>query len=178
MNPCAGWGGRLLGVASCRFKDIEYVETDPQEQTYNGLVKMKNWLGLSDDYKQYNLPFELLEVKEDYFDFVFTSPPYFDTEIYMDDEAQSYKRADSYEMWKNNWYFPFIDKILRVMKKGAVCVLNVGNARYQMEKDTIEYLKKEKGIECTSISDYKIGGNGIGKRTGEQGEPFIKFVKE
>lgn len=177
LNPCAGWGGRLLGIASCRFNDIEYVETDPQKQTYNGLVKIKTWLGLSDNYRQYNMPFELLELDDNYFDFVFTSPPYFNTELYDDDEMQSYKKGDNYIAWKNNWYFPFLDKILRVMKKDAVCVLNVGNARYPMEKDTIIYLEEKHKILCTSINDYKIGGSGIGKRTGENGEPFIKFVK-
>ena len=44
LNPCAGWGGRLLGYASCLFNDVEYVETDPATETYKGLVALKEFL--------------------------------------------------------------------------------------------------------------------------------------
>lgn len=29
LDPCAGWGGRTIGLASCMFKDIKYLATDP-----------------------------------------------------------------------------------------------------------------------------------------------------
>lgn len=176
LNPCAGWGGRLLGIASSRLQDIEYIETEPATQTYNGLVKLKDWLGLDDNYKQYNLPFEQLELKENYFDFAFTSPPYFNTEIYSDEDTQSAKNQDSYASWRDNWYIPFIDKILFTLKVGGKALLNVGNARYPMEKDLKQHLK-ELNIEHKNILDFKIGGSGIGDRTGEDGEPFVLFVK-
>lgn len=178
LNPCAGWGGRLLGLASLQLKDIEYVETDPSQKTYEGLLKMKQWLNLdSDQYKTFNEPFENLKLKENYFDFVFTSPPYFDTEIYADEETQAYKTADSYKNWKTAWYFPMIDKILSVMKVGATCILNVGNARYPMEKDAKEYLREKYDIDCFTMDDKFIGGSGIGDRAGENGEPFLVFEK-
>ena len=177
LNPCAGWGGRIIGLASCLFENIEYVETDPSKETYNGLVKLKKWLNLGENYKQYNLPFEELELKDNYFDFVFTSPPYFNTEMYSDDDSQAYKKADSYKEWKTLWYYPMIDKIIKCMKKGAYCVLNVGNARYPMEKDAVSYLNKKYEIHVENVMKNKIGGNGIGARTGEDGEPFIAFRK-
>lgn len=177
LNPCAGWGGRLLGLASCLFEDIEYVETDPSSETFKGLKKLKEWLKLGDNYKQYNLPFEDLDVGGDYFDFVFTSPPYFNTEMYADEDSQSYKQADDYNAWKTAWYYPMIDKIIKCMKKGAYCVLNVGNARYPMEKDAVSYLNKKYNIRVENVMKNKIGGAGIGARAGEDGEPFIAFRK-
>ena len=176
LNPCAGWGGRLIGIASCLFSDIEYVETDPQTETYNGLVKLKEFLRLGDNYKQYNLPFEDLEVEKEYFDFVFTSPPYFDTEKYSDENTQSYKKYDSFDRWKNGFLKPMIDKILYCMKADGKCLLNVGNAIYQIDTAIDDYLD-EKGINHKRVSDFKIGGDGIGARTGEDGEPFILFWK-
>ena len=129
LNPCAGWGGRLIGLASCMFENVEYVETDPSVQTFNGLVKLKEFLRLGDNYKQYNLPFEELEVEENYFDFVFTSPPYFDTEHYSEDEEQSYIKNSNYEQWRDNFLYVMLDKIVYCMKKDAKCILNVGNKK-------------------------------------------------
>ena len=62
LNQCAGWGGRLIGIASCMFTNIEYWETDPSTKTYKGLTELKKFLCLGDNYKQFNKPFEELEL--------------------------------------------------------------------------------------------------------------------
>lgn len=179
LNPCAGWGGRLLGIASCLFKDIEYVETDPSTKTYNGLVKLKQFLRLGDNYKQYNLPFEDLEVKKNYFDFVFTSPPYFDTEQYADEETQSYKRNETYDAWKENFLFVMIDKIIYCMKTDAVCMLNVGNKRYHIAEDIIDYLRDKYGINAKYDTDFKLDSESEAKKEKARNseEVFIVFKK-
>lgn len=176
LDPCAGWGGRLLGIASCMFDNVEYWQTDPANRTFDGLVKLKDFLKLGDNFKQFNLPFEELDVKENYFDFVFTSPPYFDTEHYSDDEGQSYLKHDNYADWRDGFLYPMIDKILYTLKDGARCLLNVGNVRYPIDTDIEDYLNTL-NVKHRRMKDFKIGGNGIGERTGEDGEPFILFVK-
>lgn len=158
LNPCAGWGGRLIGLAACMFNNIEYVETDPSQKTFEGLQKLKEFLRLGDNYKQYNLPFEDLQLEENYFDFVFTSPPYFDTERYSDEETQSYKRNSSYETWRDNFLFVMIDKIIATMKNGAVCILNVGNKRYQISDDIKTYLADCYNRKTTSLN-YTLDTN-------------------
>ena len=156
LNPCAGWGGRIIGLASCRFNSIEYVETDPQTETYKGLCKIKEFLKLGDNYKQYNLPFEKLKLNENYFDFVFTSPPYFNTEKYSEEETQSYKNKENYEDWKQSFLYVMLDKIYFSMKKGATCLLNVGKVRYPIDTDVIDYMKEKYNISCKYISIFFI----------------------
>ena len=171
MNPCAGWGGRLLGIASSMLKNIEYVETDPSTKTYEGLLRLKEFLNLDNRvYKTFNKPFEELELEESYFDFAFTSPPYFDTEKYANEETQSFKRSDNYEQWKKNFLEPMLDKLIYTLKNKGKCLLNVGKVRYPIDTDIIEYLK-------TKNIKVSIGGNGIGSRTDEEGngEPFLLF---
>ena len=175
LNPCAGWGGRLIGIASCMFKDIEYVETDPSTKTFEGLKKLKQFLKLGDNYKQYNKPFEELELKDNYFDFVFTSPPYFDTEIYSDEETQSYNGCDSYEAWKQSFLYVMIDKIIKCMKDSGVCILNVGNKRYPIGEDTRNYLSDKYGIECNDL-DYSLD-NDSDKAIRASKEDFLLFRK-
>ena len=177
LNPCAGWGGRLLGLVSCQFKNIEYWETDPSKKTYEGLLKMKKWLNLNDDYKTFNEGFEDLKVPKNYFNFTFTSPPYFDTELYSKDKKQSYMNKSSYEEWKEKFYYVLIDKILYSLNNDGVAILNVGNNRYPMQKDLCEYLDSL-NVEWENTLFNSIGGQGLGKRSGETGEPFIKFFKK
>lgn len=179
LNPCAGWGGRLLGIASCLFEDIEYTEVEPSTATFNGLVRLKEFLNLGDNYKQINLPFENVELKENYFDFVFTSPPYFDTEIYSEEDTQSYKGCSTYDDWKRDFLYVMLDKIVKSMKVHATCLLNVGKVRYPIDDDIVDYLREKYGITCKRVGDFKIGGAGIGARTDDdgEGEPFIEFKK-
>ena len=147
LDPCSGWGGRTLGLASCLFKDIKYITTDPSKKTYNGLLKLKEFLKLGNNYIYNNLPFEDLELEKESIDFVFTSPPYFDTEKYSKDEGQSYIKNSNYEMWKTNFLYVMLDKIIYCLKKERYCLLNVGKVRYPIDDDIINYLWNKYNIK-------------------------------
>lgn len=179
LDPCHGWGGRTIGLAASLLEDIEYIGSDPSKKTFEGLLKLKDFLNLGDNYKYFNLPFEEMQLEENYFDFCFTSPPYYDTERYSQDEKQSYLKNNSYEEWKQNFLYVMLEKILKALKTGGKCLLNVGKVRYSIDEDIIKYLNN-KGILVERIKDFKIGGNGIGARTDDEnlGEPFLYFEKQ
>ena len=186
LNPCAGWGGRLIGLASCMWDNIEYWETEPFTKTYEGLVKLKEFLKLGDNYKQFNEPIETLELPNDYFDFVFTSPPYFDTERYSDEETQSYVGNENYEEWRDSFLYVMLDKIVYSMKDGGVCLLNIGKNRFPMDTDIKEYLLENYGISSMLVDEYKqrldINNDGTNKEEKRYerhngGEVFIEFSK-
>lgn len=151
------------------FNDIKYFATDPSKKTYNGLLELKEFLNLGKNFKYKNVPFEDLSIKENSIDFCFTSPPYYDTEHYSDDSEQSYKRYESYVQWKQLFLCVMLDKIYKSLK--------VGNVLYPIENDIKEWCI-EHDIEFRNVNDFKIGGNGIGKRTGSGGESFIEFTKQ
>ena len=177
LNPCAGWGGRLIGLASLRYKKINYIETDPSHETVKGLIKLKKFLKLDENmYKTYDQPIELLNLKRNYFDFIFTSPPYFDIEHYGG-ENSSYRNKENYHDWRNNWFYPFIDKMINVLRDDGTMILNIGKNRYPMDDDLKQYLSEKYDIHAEQLDKYSIGGNGIGSRTGEGGEPFILIKK-
>lgn len=178
LDPCAGWGGRMLGAVSSLL-NLRYVATDPSTLTYNGLLKLRKFLDADESsVKLYNKPFEELKLKSNSFDFVFTSPPYFDTEHYADDEeSQSMNKFDSYKAWRKGFLFVMLDKIYDCLKSGKKCLLNVGIVQYDIAGDIIKYMSKKYDVEVVRIKDFKIGGDGIGSRTGEDGEPFLLFEK-
>lgn len=177
LDPCAGWGGRMLGAVSSLL-DLRYVATDPSTLTYNGLLQLREFLEVDEKrVKLYNKPFEELKLKPESFDFVFTSPPYFDTEHYADEESQSMNKFDSYKAWRKGFLFVMLDKIYACLKSGKKCLLNVGIVQYDIAGDIMSYMRKKYNIEVERVKDFKIGGNGIGSRTGEDGEPFLLFEK-
>lgn len=186
LNPCGGWGGRLIGLASCMWENIEYWETEPSTKTYNGLVKLKKFLNLNDNYKQFNVPFEKLKIPKEYFDFVFTSPPYFDTERYSEEETQSYVGKESYEEWRDDFLYVMLDKIVYGMKSNSSCLLNIGKNRFPMDIDIKDYLKNKYDISSYFVDEYKqrldINNDGTNKEEKRYerhngGEVFIEFRK-
>ena len=179
LNQCAGWGGRLIGLASCLFDNIEYWETDPNTKTYNGLLKLKQFLRLGDNIKQFNQPFEDLKLPADYFDFAFTSPPYFDTELYDDGKMTKKKEYDNYNKWLTEFGYPLIDKTITALKPNGKCLLNIGNRTYPILDDLTKYINEHYNYYITYKNDFNLNKQGLGNRANDnKGEKFILFTKE
>ena len=52
-------------------------------------------------------------------DFAMTSPPYFNREMYSDDDNQSYKLG-TYEDWRDSFLKPFINEVYTLLKVGGI----------------------------------------------------------
>lgn len=77
VDPCAGWGGRLLGTKAC---DRQYFGFEPWEKTYVCLNEMSKFLNLTNVAIE-NSNFNLGKAPNKCH-LIFTSPPYIDLEIY------------------------------------------------------------------------------------------------
>ena len=90
-DPCGGWGHRLLGAYK---NNITYIYNDFWEKTYTGVqsigqfLKYKNVTYYNEDCSRYTPP--------EFYDTVFTCPPYYNTEIYNN---KRYKNIDDYKLW-------------------------------------------------------------------------------
>ena len=135
LDPCFGWGGRLVGFLLSNAKYYYGIDVSPDQ--YKGVSKIKDsLLPLCDDKKEVNLeciPFEDNNLKEK-FNLAITSPPYFDVEKYIGGE-QSHKRYDNYEVWKEKFYIPLITKVYDLLYNGGVFALQVGSQRYPLLED-------------------------------------------
>ena len=123
----SGWGGRLLGALSS-FKVKKYIGTEPSTKTYKGLLEMK------DDFKYLNKDVEIHCKGSEVFipdknslDLCFTSPPYFDTEKYSDEETQSYIKYPSEDDWINKFMKDTLENCHYGLKKCGFLVLNIAN---------------------------------------------------
>lgn len=107
FDPCAGWGGRLLGSISAGAD--KYIAFEPNTETYHGLLRMVKFLGIEDKvelHKDSALNMDDYPIKD--VDIILTSPPYFDLEVYSHEESQSIAGCNSYQMWVDNFLEPLV----------------------------------------------------------------------
>ena len=125
FDPCAGWGGRMLGTVSAGWK---YIGCDPNVETFDNLSRMIEFLDIQNKVELNNIPVEDYNIEAlDGVDIVLTSPPYFNLEVYTDDENQSYNKFNTYDVWRDNWLYPLIDRSLNILNDDGISAWNVMN---------------------------------------------------
>jgi hypothetical protein len=93
-DPCSGYGGRLLGALAA---GVTYLGTDVETATVDGNNRLAEVLGKTHQAKVLEHPAETFDPGE--VDMVFTSPPYFGTELYGGSEGQSFRRYPTFDDW-------------------------------------------------------------------------------
>lgn len=148
LDPCAGWGGRMLGVVS---SGSEYIGFEPNTETYNNLINLSKFLNIEEkvtlicddamNMEKYSLP---------KVDCIITSPPYFDVEVYTHEKTQSIENYDSYQKWSENFLRGIIQKSLSLLNGNGVSCWNVGKVGKKDMNDDVSFyhsqfnfLKKE-----------------------------------
>lgn len=153
VDPCAGWGGRLLGTLLVnRSHHVHYYGTDPEirnKEAYEGLTRRVNvWLkkellGTRDATIFYK-PFEdWINTKKaislrNKVDLVITSPPYFAAELYnTKNSLQSANRYPEYGTWREQFYRRLLSGAFELLKPNGRFVLNIADVAEapRLEKD-------------------------------------------
>jgi 16S rRNA G966 N2-methylase RsmD len=174
LDPCAGYGGRLMG-AMCSHVG-SYIGIDPNEVSVNGNYKLamaiqrvsKKEIPFVTILPQ---PFEEFVSTEKY-DLVFTSPPYFNIEKYSEDESQSYIRYKTYDIWVEKFLKVLIKNSKEFLKPNGYFALNVGGI---LIKDTLSIGNETFGCEPTiyHMRLSKILGQGNKSETSHKTEPVF-----
>ena len=140
-----GWGGRLLGA--CILNVPKYIGIDSNTNLTEPYKKMREHLKHASS-TEIDLRFENA-LKVDYskldYDMVFTSPPYYNKEIYGSKEAP-YKTNNE---WDEKFYNPIFRETYDNLKKGGYYCLNIPQCIYDKicvplfgEADELIELKK------------------------------------
>ena len=135
LDFSAGWGDRLAGFY-CGETTKSYVGIDPNTLNHPNYKKQVEF------YKENQTFFEepkevefICEPAEDvdyskyenYFDTIFTSPPYFNVEKYSDEDTQSYIRYNDIDSWNKNFLHKTIEKIIPTLKKDGILAINIAD---------------------------------------------------
>ena len=167
LDPCHGWGGRLLGFLLSEAGS--YTGFDASDQTSAGVRAIADdLLPFAVGKRKVTLtavPFEDVTLKEASFDFALTSPPYFDTEKYSG-EMSSWRRYKTYDKWRDGFYEPMIERVSRALRDGGVFALQVGSQAYPLEDDCKKISAKHK-LAHVATRQTEIVNNQTGHNEGE-----------
>ena len=161
LDPCCGWGGRMIGCAS--IPNSRYVGCEPSTQTYQGLIKLGEWLKTLQptfEFAIYNVPYEDF-VTDEKFDLALTSPPYYDTEHYCAEDTNSLNRYKEFTAWVDGFYKPLLIHTLGCMKDDSVFILNIGDRKYPLTEN-MQRICEDNGFYFERITDY-LSGSGEAK---------------
>jgi hypothetical protein len=151
FDPCAGWGGRLLGTVAAGWN---YVACEPNKETFDNLTRLIEFLDVQDKVRIHNIPVEEFHFSSlTAVDVVLTSPPYFNLEVYTSENNQSYNKYSDYTKWRDCWLFPLIEQCLNWKPRiSAWNVMNMGkldlvNDVHQIHMDNGYLIKSTVGFQ-------------------------------
>lgn len=164
LDPCAGWGDRMIAAASTAYVK-KYVSFDPNISLRSGYGTLMNLIGhdiehideqkmlFNNGFESYVEPFEIgaKRLKSESFDLVFTSPPFFDYEIYVSTNPK-------YKNWIDEFYTPLFIESARCVKVGGHVAIHIEDTT----AGTIEpFLLNKVNKICSLKLVYKIGLRGF-----------------
>lgn len=153
-----GWGARALGALS--LGNVNYYATDPL--THKCIKDIDHLLNYNKvDFEVYDKCSEDIFFKDEQFkekfDIIGSCPPYFDLEIYSDDESQSTSNKE-YNEWLDIYWKGTIDNLYWMCKKDGILILVIkeSNGKYELKSD-MENIILNKGF--TKVTEYQYKSN-------------------
>ena len=140
LDFSAGYGGRLLGFLASAVGS-EYVGVEPLTLSYAGLCKLKEAFPSDKRVILNNTTFEDYDIGGKKYDLIFSSPPYFDLEVYGDEKTQSIVRYPEYDSWLTHFWFVTLRKVIEALHPGGILIFSLGNCGdHDLISDTLRYL--------------------------------------
>lgn len=124
LDPSAGWGDRALGAAAASVE--YYLGFDVNSNLQRPYSELSEFLKRrGHDVELVLQDFLTTELPPCSFDTVLTSPPYFDLEVYSDDEAQSIHGRDTVDAWTTGFLLPYLEKAWTALSVGGNLLLYI-----------------------------------------------------
>ena len=159
----AGWGGRLLGFLASDCS--KYIGTEPSVKSFNGLCELKKtYKYINKDVELYLSGSEKFLQKPNSVDLCFTSPPYFDTEQYSQEETQSFMAYPTKELWVKEFLRKTMVNCRIALKEDGYMIINISDTNNcnWLSEETIKMAKLEGFvlIDTYYLILSSIAGNG------------------
>lgn len=154
VDPFSGWGDRAIGALASN-KIFKYYGIDCNKDLLTGYSNIKKDLDKDDKLAFYIQKFEDFKFPENSADLIFTSPPYFDFEIYSYDKNQSIFNKKSYNQWFEEWVKLILLKCIKICKKGGLLAFHIGSSfrTKTFSQDVLNYMTSYKNIKFVKTLD-------------------------
>jgi hypothetical protein len=174
LDPCAGWGGRMLGALAA---GATYVGCEPDPNTAAGLRAI-----LADEMmpatvrekaKILESPAELIVASQEKVDLVLTSPPYYNLELYTSG-PQSVTTYPTWVEWSENWLRPLILACLDRIHEGGTSCWSVKNFKSDKTYPLADFTKEvHKNAGWELVKTVTMTGSGrMGAAKNSEEETF------
>lgn len=169
----AGYGGRLLGAWAANNVS-EYVAVDPNTETWENASEFISFLegyrnlDTAVIYKIGSEDFNLDNFPQyyNYFDIAFSSPPYFNVEVYSQEVTQSYNKYPEYNNWVKYFLRPTIHNCIDVLKPNGIYAINIfEDSKVFNIKKLVRFICHERGFVLYKEDRYEMAVRpGLGDR--------------
>ena len=144
LDFSAGWGDRLLGAMTYDDRIKYYYGIDPNKSLHTGYKNMiKSFLPKSSKQKYVMIngcAEEEIQKINHRFDLIFTSPPYFDLEVYNNSVNQSINKFPKFEDWYQKFLLKSLYDSIDKLEKFGILALNINDTK---ERKIINKLIKD-----------------------------------
>ena len=142
LDFCAGWGDRLVGFNASNSQS--YIGIDPNSKLHEPYRKIHQFCNTGKKATFICSPAEEVDYSDLKYDFVFTSPPYFDLEIYSQEETQSVKKFNTFDLWLEGFLLTTLSKIYEGLDEGGRIAVNIAdneNKKVLVCTDMVAYME-------------------------------------
>lgn len=178
LDPCAGWGGRMLGAVAA---GAYYTAFEPNTATFANLNKIINFLGIQNqvtlicddarNMKSYNI---------EPVDMILTSPPYFDLEVYTHELTQSVHGTTTYRQWADGFLKDIIKLGLDHLVDDGVSCWNVGKVgKNDMNQDVFDFHHEfgYQKVDVLEVRSSKRQANQDGSKKQKNSDSTVVYKK-
>ena len=162
LDISAGWGDRLI---ACCAMGIHYTACDPNTKLaplYEKIItELKSEMNINTELNVHTVPFEdwQPDPKEfNTYDVLFTSPPFFNLEIYCDEPTQSINRHKTVYQWVNNFMKPSLFKTSQLLKTGGLAILHLSDVINFKDRSKSLYFVDEIITYCVDVLKWTYLG--------------------
>lgn len=164
LDPCSGWGDRLIGAIAA---GVSYTGVDPNTCLVTGYQKIieyaKDQKIVTNNQQFTMLPAKIqdCEFPSESFQLAFTSPPYFNLELY---EGSDLNQESNLAAWLDEFLYPMLRKVTDAVCVGGFIIMIINDVRdgpqytdfmiAEMEKLDTEYFG---ALSYADLVPSKIG---------------------
>lgn len=143
IDTSCGWGVRMLASAIC---NMDYIGFDVNTK----LIEQLKLFGKHIQKFKPDWNFKIIEHGSEVYvpelenkaNIMFTSPPYFDLEVYSNDDAQSVHLFNDYDSWCNGFLKPTLANSYAYAMDGSYVLINIKDFKnYDLGNKTVQYAK-------------------------------------
>jgi len=126
LDPCSGFGGRLLGLAASSLNDKFYVGVEPESVAIENSQRMCSDLNIKHCHIYNNCYEDFVYDLGKNINIIFTSPPYYNKELYnVKNPLQSHVRYSSYPEWRYGFLHSLIHKSYDLLEDDGFFIIAI-----------------------------------------------------